>query len=45
MLTFIVIAVVVVLVAITVVARRSARREPRPEAWEGHRRALTNGYR
>jgi hypothetical protein len=37
MLTFILIAVVVVIVAIAVVARRTAHREPRPEAWEGHR--------
>ena len=35
MLTFIVIALVVVVVAVVFVARRN--REPRPESFEGHR--------
>jgi hypothetical protein len=39
MLTFIVVAVVLVIVAIAVIARRSARREPRPEAWHGAHRS------
>ena len=37
MLTFILVALVLILVAIVVVTRRTARREPRPEAYEGHR--------